>query len=394
MAVTLLARQPIFDGNIEVVGYELLFRGERTEPAGQPLGDHATCEVICNAFSAAAEAAIFRGQAWINFTDGLIRQGAPKLLPSDRVVVEVLENVVVDEELLASLRGLREAGYTISLDDFVPSPATEPLIDVADIVKLDVMALSKEDLHRHVGHLEGRVQLLAEKVESREEFEACRELGFSLYQGFFLGRPARVDGERVRAQRAGVLRLLSEIDGADLAWIRRFFERDPALTYKLLRMVNSVAHSPADPVSAVERAVLLLGTKRIKRFLRLLALASMRDTHHELLRTCLVRAQMCEVLAWLTGKRDGEPYYLAGMLSVIDAMLGRPIPDLLERIALSDEIKNALLTREGSIGAAIECATQCEEGGHPAFESLSSEDVQRCWFRAVSYADGIVGGLV
>ncbi len=390
MGIKLLARQPIFDSDIRVVGYELLFRGEHVQMTGNPLGNFATGDVICNAFAAAANDQIFRGNAWINFTDGLIRDGSALLLPPRRVVIEVLEDVSVDEELLRSLRSLRAAGYTIALDDFEPGESNDTLVEIAHIAKLDVTC-SEATLRRRVERLAGRVQLLAEKVETREVFEVCRQLGFTLYQGYFLGRPVLVEGDRVRAQRGNVLRLIAGLEGADMKWIKARFEQDPALSYKLLRILNSAALDLN--VSTVERAVTLLGTTRIRRWLRLIALASLCDTPHELLRTTLVRAKMSELLAMSDGKKGADGYYLAGMLSLIDAMLNRPIPELLGQIPLDAEVKAALLEREGPMGAALDCAAACEEGGQPRFRELSTQSIQRCWIGSIQYADELMDSL-
>lgn len=354
MSETLLARQAIIDKQQRVVAYELLFRGVG-KVATDADADRATSEVLLNAFSELSIDNVIAGKrAFVNFPHGLI--ASPPPFDPKRLVIEVLEDVVVDATLIAGIERLRKAGYTIALDDFVYSPAHEPLLALAHIVKMDVLALTEAQLHEHVALLKPRgLQLLAEKVETRAQFTACVDLGFQLFQGFFFARPEPVTGQRTPASVQSVLSLLATLQDprADYPQLRRVIANDPVLSVKLLKLVNSAAVRRGEHVDSLQGALALLGLSRVRNWASLMALSRLAGQSPVLAATSLIRASVCERIGALIRGADAASFFTVGLLSALDAIFGKPLASVLGEIPVSDAVRNALLEQTGDAGLAL-----------------------------------------
>jgi c-di-GMP-related signal transduction protein len=274
----LLARQPIYDASLNVVAFELLYRAISPDAAEMRNGDEASSRVLLSAFGGAGIMDITDGKpAYINFTKHLIINPPP--VDPQHLVIEVLEDVLVTPELLDSVRRLRAQGYRIALDDFQHHPSLEPLVELADIVKLDVLELGEVKLRAEVRQLRNYpVRLLAEKIESWEMYNQCVDLGFSFFQGFFLARPQLLHGRRSAPARPAIAALMAQLADPDIGIpeLTTTVSADPVLSFNLIRLVNSPMYRRAQPIESVREAIFALGVERVRGWCYLVALAAHR----------------------------------------------------------------------------------------------------------------------
>lgn len=394
-----VGRQPIFDRDRRVVAYELLYRTGVTAQAGVLDGDCATARVLVNAFlEIGLEELVGPHRAFVNFTANMLGDGSVLALPPERVTIEVLEDAEVDAALVEAVRSLREKGYRIALDDFVWHERWEPLLELAEVVKVDVPSLSPPELARDVERLRGRgLTLLAEKVETQEQFEALRALGFDLFQGYFFARPNVVGSRRLPANQLAVLRLLAalqdpEIDSLD---VEPLISADAGLSYKLLRYMNSPFFGLSRPIDSIRRALAYFGVLPLKRWVSLLALSSVRSATPELLRAGLVRARLCELLAERSGAADPQPFFTTGLLSILDALLDRPMAEILAELPLAPATAAAILDHAGAQGAVLRCACAAERCDWERADTagVQTRAVHEAWRAAVRWADEAIAAL-
>ena len=365
MPETYIARQPIYNRTQHVIGYELLYRSDDDNHAKIQGGDAATSQTLLNAFTEIGLNNLVGGRlAFINLSRGFLTGRYPLPLPSDRVVIEVLEDVEVDSELIQAVTRLARQGYTIALDDFVYREEVIPLLKLAHIIKLDIQAMSEDDLRHHVATLSEypQLKLLAEKVEVQEEYAVCRELGFHYFQGYFFSRPSIIKRKRVPSNQVALVQLLAELQRPDVTVpkLETLISRDVGLSYKLLRYINSAFFGLPKPVDSIQRAVIFLGTNVIKRWATLLVLSRVDDKPAELMVTAVVRAKMSEILAKALGYPAEEICFTVGLLSVLDALLDMEMEKVLAMLTMSDEVNAALLRHEGVPGKILEMVLHYE----------------------------------
>ncbi|MCP4306119.1 MAG: HDOD domain-containing protein [bacterium] len=390
-ANTFMARQPLFDKRLDVVGYEILFRGGPV-PNRAIIDDEnqATSSVIIDTFTGVDLEDILGGKrALINLTRDLILEGIPTLLPPERVVVEVLEHTTVDDRLITALRRLRSQGYTIALDDWISFSKLRPLLPLADIVKIDIQAFDPNRLVAEVGWLGTYgVQLVAEKVETYGELRRCRRLGFDYFQGYFLSRPEVLKRTAVPPNQIETLELISLMQNPEVAIeeLADIIRRDVALSYKLLRIVNSAYYSLPRHIESIKDAIVLLGTRQIGSWVSLINLAQIARKPKELTITALVRARMCELVAEMTNRHDGDAYYTVGLFSVLDALLDVPLDHALEALPLSGEVHDAVALHEGVMGRTLAGVIAYEKGDWENARIPGIDDAQL----AFAFRDAVV----
>ena len=403
MNPSFVGRQPIFDRNLDVFGYELLFRAGNTSKTPRFFSSaQATSQVILNTFVEIGLARIVEDRrAFINFgQDILLNKGLRSLpLPRDRVVLEILEDVTVNGALIAAAKRLAAQGYTLALDDFVYHPRWEPLIGVAGIVKIDVQALAYPNVVEHVRFLGRRgVRLLAEKVETRHELERFKALGFDYFQGYFLSRPTVVAGTHIPENRLASLQLLARLQDPDVEMeqLVDLVKQDASLSYRLLRCVNSVVFGPRRNVESIHRAVMLMGIRHLQQWTTLIVLAAGDDKPHELIRIALARAAMCERLCRAIGGADREVYFTAGLFSALDALMDVSLPEVLTTLPLSDQLRGAILRYEGWPGQALRCTLAYEQcqWSEVAFAGLDVARIREAYTRALQWSHSVSQSLV
>ncbi|TAN47747.1 MAG: HDOD domain-containing protein [Methylococcaceae bacterium] len=396
----LIGRQPIFDQKRKMVAYELLFRG--ADGAGELFqGTLASNQVILDALlQYGLPRVIGDCKAFINFTRDNLLEGTAMLLPKDRVVIEILEDVEVDAKLIAAVQRLHDAGYTIALDDFAYHDRLQPLLPLTHIVKLDVMLDTPESLARNLDVLRpyDNIKLLAEKVETEAQHQQYRDLGCRYFQGYFFEYPKLVGGKRVDGAKHAALMLLAEINKTNLDFDRlcQIIARDVGLSYKLLRYINSAYFNLSSKVESISRAVMLLGLLELKRWASLIALSQASGgKSDDLVLTALVRGKMCEHLAKAAGVGETEAYFLAGLMSVLDRLLEMPMEDVLQGLPLTDKLLAALLHRDGELGDALACSLAYElwniEQIH--YKQLDIGVIGEIFLESVDWANNVAASL-
>lgn len=368
--VPLLARQPIFNQKLEVIGYELLNRNPTFDLSSASGQDAATSEVLLNAFTELPmQEVVGRNYAFINFSKRLLKE--PLAFPQQQLVIEVLEGQKIDSSMLHSLKVLRQQGYIIALDDFVLNKETECLIAYADIIKLDVLALSNDELKHHVDELsQYGIELLAEKIESYEMFEHCKALGFHYFQGYFLSRPEVVHGKKLSENRQALLQLLSVLHdpNAPVDKIELLIASDAILSYKLLKLINSAAISLEREVDSLRQAILLLGINRLRTWINLLALTNLGGKPQELSIMALTRARTCELLGARIAQNSKldkirvDGFFTVGLLSTLDAFLDMHKNEIVDSLAIQPSLKDALLGADNPEGTILKLV-KCHEYG-------------------------------
>ena len=368
-----VARQPILDAQLAVVGYELLFRAPGARTANVVDAQAATSSVIVDSFmEIGLDELVGDHVAYLNVSRDFLMSVRPLPLPPDRVVLELLENQIIDDELLTVLRELVADGFTLALDDFRHSEEVEPLLELARIVKLDVLALEEEDLLEQVALLRRRrprLSLLAEKVETRADFERCRVLGFDAFQGYFFARPSLTHGRGVPTQCLGALSAVSSLNAIeDFDALEQIITRDVGLSLRLLRYANSAYVFLPRRVGSVREALIMLGARQVRRWATVVVLAGTSDAPHELLVTGLVRARMCQLLSGARDEQTADRYFTVGLFSVVDALVDAPMDEVLATLPFSEEVMQALQQRDGELGEVLEAVLAYERG---AFEDVA-----------------------
>jgi EAL and modified HD-GYP domain-containing signal transduction protein len=360
----LLARQPIYDINLGIVAYELLFRSTDPVNANVIDGDAATSQVILNAITALPVADILEGKpAFINFTENLLHSPPP--IAPQQTVIEVLETILPTPEVIQSLRKLKDEGYQIALDDYVFRPGDEELLKLADIIKIDVMEHALDALPDILAKLPvRRVKLIAEKVETHEVFEQCKALGFHWFQGYFLAKPQLVKGKTLQSSQQTVLMLISALQNPAVQFdeLENVFSSDPSLSYKLLRLVNSSAFHLTREIDSIKRALTILGIAKVRSWATLIALTQLSNKPGALSMTAMTRAIFCQQLGTHINRNTGDKLFTIGLLSMLDAFMDMSLDDILQSINISQDMKDAILKHAGNEGLILECALKMERG--------------------------------
>ncbi len=359
----LIGRQPILDLRQELIGYELFFRcaDQATEQSCSRL--IATASVVCTAFSELGIGnALGTHKAYINADERFIEDDVLELLPADNVVLELNFETVPDEALLTRCRNLRERGYTLALARYTGlDQRASALLPLVAIVKIDVQAAGDTLADLAGGLLRLPLKLLAEKVETREQMEFCRSLGFHLFQGYYFARPTVISGRQLSASQLGIIRLINLVArDADSADLEASFKREPGLTVNLLRLVNAVGTGLARRVESLRQAVTVLGRKQLLRWLQLLLMASpdngTNPERNPLLQLAALRGRLMEILAGqsVPGNRAlSDHAFLTGIMSLMPAALGLPMDEILAQISVAPEVHEALASHEGPLGQLL-----------------------------------------
>ncbi|MCY2958882.1 MAG: HDOD domain-containing protein [Planctomycetota bacterium] len=394
----LIARQPIFDRANGLTAYELLFRPEHGALVDSASPEVATAVVsVRSVMDIGLDELVGPVRAWVNFSRTALTEEHFRVLPPERVVLEVLESVVADAEVLRALRSARTAGYQIALDDYVLNERTAGLLEFADFVKLDMLGRSEAGLVDDLRSIaRPGLRILAEKVETRAVHDAALDAGFHLFQGYYFARPDIVPGRRMPTDRNALLRLLSELQDPATTFerIETLIAADVGLGVRLLRHVNAVYFGVRERIESLRHAVVMLGTERLRTCVAMILMADLDGKPGELVTMALVRAHMCEKL----GERmHGLPdrYFSVGLFSLLDAFVDRPLGEIVERLGLSKELSNALLLHEGALGDSLRAVEACERADWSALEggSCSATDLRDCYLEALRWSGQVRSSL-
>lgn len=391
-----IARQPIYDSNNQLFGYELLYRGGETDVASFDDGKIASSEVILNGFlEIGFDGLVGSSNAFINITEDFILDEELTPMYANKTILEVLEDIKPSEKIFEGVKRLKDKGYRIALDDFIYSAEYDDLLSIANFVKLDVIRLSKDDIRHELDCLKAfNVKVIAEKIETPEMYGFCKSLNFDFYQGFYFCKPQLVKHKNIPSNKLVVLNLLKELHKSDFDFvdIEKALSQDATLTYKLLRYVNSAAFTNRKEINSIKEALVLVGGDTIRKWATLILMMQLVDGKpHDLLVAALVRAKMCELLESDVSKS----MFTIGLFSLLDALMDVSLIDLLDELTLSSPIKLALLDYAGENGEMLRNVVRYEQGQWDEF-LIHSQDVQvyfESYMEAVKWADFTMGSL-
>jgi c-di-GMP-related signal transduction protein len=397
-----IARQPIFNIHKKLFAYELLYRGTKTSNLDNASGNKATTSVLSSAFLTEGIDKISGVRpCFINFTRDLLLQNLPASFPKALIVVEILEDVPPSPEIVKICRKLRTDGYSIALDDFVYDPSLDPLISIADIIKIDLRISSIDTIIKTMRRLSSfKGKYLAEKIESYDDLNKISKLGFSYFQGYFFCKPERIRITEVDSSKISLMNLLAEVNrkSTSLKTLEKIIQNDVGLSFKLLRYINSSYFYRLTKIDSIGHAITYLGEREFRRFIILVLISELAtDKPTELVKLAVVRAKMGELLARETVLREREDeIFLLGLFSLLDAMLDIPMEHICKRLSLNDRLKNALVDGTGQYSPYLQAVIsyeRCEKIS--CIEALQEiglgvQNLHRVYLEAISFAESVL----
>lgn len=401
-----IGRQPILDRKQELFAYELLFRSGNKQNAANVRDDlSATANVISHAFAdLGIEQALGPYKGFINCDESILLSDMLEILPSDKIVLEVLETVEVTPAIVERCTELKARGFTLALDDFVDyEEKWKPLLELVEIVKVDLLLLSPQAMLDTTRALQRwPLQLLAEKVDSREMADHCHKLGYHLFQGYYFAKPTIVAGKKLGHSQLALVRLLGLVlEDAETNELEGVFKREPGLAINLMRLTNSVATGVRTKVTSMRHAITVLGRRQLQRWLQLLLYTDPRggNVASPLLQLAATRGRLMELLASKLhpGKRDFEDQaFMTGIMSLMPTLMGAPMEEILRGINIAGNVIDALEKHEGELGAMLTLTEALEIGDavacHDIVEQLPGMDaasVNACLTQALAWASSI-----
>lgn len=396
MEKAFVGRQPILNKNELIFGFELLFRKGQTTSSNITDGTSATATVLVHSLNDfGLNNLIGKKKAFINVNYEILSSGFCELLPAENTVFEILEDVKVTHNLIEKCKFLKSKGYKIALDDFIYHESLKPLIDIADFIKIDIMGQKKENLKELVRLLNSYpATLLAEKVETKEEFLLCLNLGFQLFQGYFFERPTIIEGSTISTSQFTLLELFNELSReGEIDHIEKIFKKSPELDVKLLNFINSAAFYHSQKITSIRQGIIILGYRNLQKWISLMLFTKpgVDIKSNPLLERAAIRGFIMEFLSnkITKNKNIGDQAFIVGILSIAHAILNITIKELTEKLNLSEEIKHALIDREGLLGDLLSLIEMLENNNLTEIESiltkynLSTKELYECETQAI-----------
>ncbi len=392
-----LGRQPIFNKDLKPVAYELLYRDGAADQSDKT-DARASADVLINTFlEMGVQRVVGKARAFIHVTPEILDDNLLRLFDPAQLVLQLMPDAAFDDNLLESVGRLRASGYGISVDDLLVHEGTLPLLELAHFVKVDLQAVPEAELAEHVADLRRfSVALIAEKVETHEQFAQCQALGFDFFQGYFFARPKLVASRTMSEDHVSVMQLLAVLHSprSQLQDVQNVIQRSVSLSYRLLRYANSAAFNLPRKITSIAQAIVILGQRRIRDMATLLALTGSKDLPHELTSTLLARAKLCAKLA-PPGRDAADSAFTAGLFSGLDALLGKPLAQLLDDLPLADDVRAAVLEHAGPLGHILAGVLALERGDfeNPALEALDAQLAPAAYLEALDWANEAMSEL-
>ncbi|KAB0290059.1 EAL domain-containing protein [Vibrio fortis] len=365
MKYSYVARQPILDIDKKTLGYELLFRDgpKNTFPEVEP--ELATSRLLSDHFLSTHYNTLGDKLGFVNFPYASLVNLVPTLFPKESLVVEILEDCEPTDELLEAIKTIYDAGYTIALDDFVPSKAWKRFLPYVSIIKFDIRLVPIAKASMFMSTMRDLdIKFLAEKVETHEEYEQAKAAGFSYFQGYFFSKPEMIQTRALNPAFLTTIQLCKEIanEPIDFNEVERLITLDVTLSYKLLTYVNS-AGGATTTIRSFRQALVYLGEQKLRKFVSLVAIASAKeDKPDSLYGLAVIRARQCELLIEkMRVKEEPGQAFLTGMFSLLDSLLDQPLQEVLNAVPIDEEIKQALVNRKGVLGAVLAMVVAYEQ---------------------------------
>ncbi len=393
-AEVFVARQPIYDAAMSVTAYELLYRHSPLAKTAQITDpSRATLEVITNAALEIGLERLAGGlPIHINYPEELLATAPELPLRPELAVIEVLEHVAAKSEVLEGIKVLRARGHRIALDDYSAPRCDPKLLELADIVKVEITKVAPAELSSVVKELKARnLRLIAEQVETLEQFERCTELGFDGFQGNFLQHPQTFHAKRVPSNRLSTLRLVASLHSADysLDEVESLLSQNVSMSYHVLRCINSSYYNFPRKIDSIRHAIVILGIDNLRQLCSLVALQGLEDRPPSLYVHAMTRARMCEQLGRLSGAKDCGSFFITGLFSLLGALVGMPTQKVVEELPLSTAVSRALVAGEGALGEALQCTRAYERAAwnHVTYASLPPHLIRAAYVDALFWAE-------
>jgi c-di-GMP phosphodiesterase len=399
MARVLLSRQPIYRADMNPYGYELLFRDSDADTATIRNEDEATAQVVVNTFmEMGLNQMVGDRLAFINVSKNFVLGNFCDSLPPDRVVLELNQPESVDPPLLKRMAQLRSTGYKFAAGEFALHDEYRGLLDYVSILKYDVLNSPWNQLSDHLALLERYpIEPAAERVETREQFQFCRDAGFQYFQGYFFCRPEFVKSTRLPLSRLMTLRLIAKLNNPNLNIneLEEAIRQDISLSYKLLRYVGSAACATRVEIKSIRHAATMTGINRLKIWASLIMFSGIEEKLRDVTQTAVIRARMCEKLAEAMKLEEADRFFLVGMFSLLDAMLNTPLEGILESLQLTPDIVNGILHKEGDLGAVLRCVQAYESRNWDQVRcgNLDQETIREAYIKAMAWAIRSLNGF-
>ena len=398
-----VARQPIFNAEKKVIAYELLFRSSLKNMYDTSVAiEDAAVSTISSSFNVIGmDKLTSNKKAFFNLTKNLLIQGVPHLLPKEQVVVEILEDVQADDEVVIACQKLKDAGFIMALDDFVYSDHLRPLIDLVNIIKVDFLQTTGDERKNVIEKVDNpKIYFLAEKVETLEDYQQALDLVYKYFQGYFFSKPHIVHGRDIPLNKANFMRLIREVNRNELGFekLEQIIKHDLSMSYKLLRLINSAFFAFSAKVESIRHALVLLGENEIRKWSSLLALSELAyDKPEELVNLSVLRARFCELLSE-NNKLEMQPSdcFLVGMFSLIDALIDRPMKEIVAELPIGDEINQALLGQPNRFHDLLQLVVSYEKGyweDLPVYAkklNIPEEDLPDMYLDAVTWSNKMI----
>lgn len=393
-----VARQPVFNTKTDLFAYELLFRNQDENTAAITDGNAASSQVILNAFVDMNFHAIAKYHpVFINLTQDFIMGELPLPMAPDALIIEIPEDVDVSEPLLNILNGFKRKGYTLAFNYPEPDESKTPLLSVVDIVKIDMQRCDREQLPAQVSAVKQyEVKILGEKIETHEDFEWCKELGFDYFQGFFFSKPKNFTAQSIKPNRLAVLRILASLQDpdCDIRELEELISNDVSMSYKILRIINSALYSMPRTIDSVKQAIMALGLKAIRDWVAIISLTDIDDKPRELVALSLQRARMMQSLAEASNL-DPDAAFTTGLFSCIDALMDQSMGRIMSELPLANDIVRALLNKDGAMGELLEFVIRYEEGDwdNLTYESLSVAELRQHYLESIQWSSDLINEI-
>jgi len=399
----LFARQPIFDKNNNIYGYELLYRDQKgKEEYDCHDGDVATSNVMAAGFLSMGVGEIAgKRKAFINFTHNMILQKVATLFPKDQIVVEILENVEPDKEIIVACKSLKQHGYTIALDDFIFRPGYEPLIEIADIIKVDFLLTKTESERRYIlkQYGNGRISFLAEKIETNEELEMAIKIGYSYFQGYFFAKPVIISSTEIAPSKINHIKLMQVLGSEEPGFneITSIIEKDVAFSYQILRIANTTYYYRGNEIKSIRQAAVRMGLNELKKWAFITVLRKVGGNNKDsIVNISAQRAKALEIISQKVGNAQRKmEYFTLGIMSMIDVIVGCPMELALNELNVSNEIKGILSGKaiEGKMAECFKLLLSYEKGEWNYISAISDKlsiqinDVAEAYYDAIVWSN-------
>jgi len=402
MAEIFVGRQPIYDRDLEVYAYELMSctHASGRQQAHDPMdADRATSRLILDAFlEIGIDKLVGRHIAFIKLAERFLHADEELPLPPERMILRIPSFVQVTEQVIAGAKQLTDKGFQLALDNYLVHEHLQPLASMATIIDLNIESMQRSELPAHIKILRKlHPLLLADHVKTHDEYELCRDMGMDYFQGYFLSRPKVISGESLSASRLSIMNLLASLHDArtDTEQIADIISKDVALSYKILKLINSAFFGLAREIESIHHAVVMLGRKQLTTWASMLAMTGMDNKPREQVRLAMIRARSCELLAEKAGLKPVDSFFTVGMFSALDLLMDRSLEELLAPLPLTDNIIAALLNREGELGAALTCTLAQETGDwvNIRFGDLDSNQLTGVNVEAMVWADEVLNTI-